>query len=201
MSWLGLANISSFAHWILTNDDRSQLRGAESWTSDETRDISSHYASRLQNLLRVAKVSQKEIQGIFVVTGPGSFTGLRNSSSFAIGLATSLKIALRGIPSFDLYQKSFYIPTRHQLAKTLNFESAAKAKLEFIHVKSAELSEVEVPQSAKDFIVGLEDHANWPHPQDFYRAISQAPSPKPDEELRPQLELLYGLAPKISGQR
>ncbi len=200
MSILGLANVSSWAHWILLSDDGSKVLAVESWTSEETKDISSGYAQSLEKVLIENSLDRAQISRIYILTGPGSFTGLRNAAAFARGLTSSLGIPLIPLPCFDLYGQNFFIPARHQLAKNLSKEEALKTKLEFIHVQSPQLSEVS-PISPQAKIVGLSDEPDWPQPQDFQRAIrlhiKKGKIPEPSEII----ELQYGMEPKISGQR
>jgi len=49
----------------------------------------------------------QDLEGIVVVLGPGSFTGLRIGLSLAKSLAFTLKIPLVGIPAFDVWIASF----------------------------------------------------------------------------------------------
>jgi len=61
--------------------------------------------ARLANLceeqLSAAKLSWKDLQRISVVTGPGSFTGVRVGVAFARGLALALDIPCVGITSLE----------------------------------------------------------------------------------------------------
>lgn len=47
--------------------------------------------------------SWNDISAIGVVTGPGSFTGIRMGIAYAKGIAMGLKIPVVGISAFDLY--------------------------------------------------------------------------------------------------
>jgi tRNA threonylcarbamoyl adenosine modification protein YeaZ len=53
-------------------------------------------------ILEQAKISLKDINGIIVAKGPGSFNGLRVGMSFAKGLALSLNIPLVGISTLEV---------------------------------------------------------------------------------------------------
>ncbi len=52
-------------------------------------------------MLSTSKVDTKEIKGLIVATGPGSFTGLRVGLSEAKGMAQGLQIPLIGVPSLE----------------------------------------------------------------------------------------------------
>jgi len=61
----------------------------------------------LDILLKERGKEIRDLEGIVVVLGPGSFTGLRIGLSLAKSLAFTLKIPLVGIPSFDVWVASF----------------------------------------------------------------------------------------------
>jgi len=69
-----------------------------------TRTAASHGAelpAAVAEVLSQAGISLKDLEGIAVGTGPGSFTGLRVGIAYAKGLVLALGCALIGIPSFD----------------------------------------------------------------------------------------------------
>jgi tRNA threonylcarbamoyladenosine biosynthesis protein TsaB len=55
----------------------------------------------LDNLLKACGVRLKELSGIAVGIGPGSFTGIRLGLATARGLSLSLNIPIRGVCCFD----------------------------------------------------------------------------------------------------
>jgi tRNA threonylcarbamoyladenosine biosynthesis protein TsaB len=55
----------------------------------------------IDELLRAAGLSTRDVGALSVGTGPGSFTGLRIGLSYAKGIAMASGCALIGIPSFD----------------------------------------------------------------------------------------------------
>lgn len=61
----------------------------------------------LDILLKKRGKKIQDLEGIVVILGPGSFTGLRIGVSLAKSLAFTLKIPLVGIPSFDVWVASF----------------------------------------------------------------------------------------------
>jgi tRNA threonylcarbamoyladenosine biosynthesis protein TsaB len=72
--------------------------------AEESRSASSHGAdlpAAVVALLAQAGIALKDLEGIAVGTGPGSFTGLRVGIAYAKGLVLALGCALIGIPTFD----------------------------------------------------------------------------------------------------
>jgi tRNA threonylcarbamoyladenosine biosynthesis protein TsaB len=69
-----------------------------------TRSASSHGAelpAAVAEVLAQVGFTLKDLQGVAVGIGPGSFTGLRVGLAFAKGLVLALGCALIGIPTFD----------------------------------------------------------------------------------------------------
>lgn len=69
-----------------------------------TRSAASHGAelpSAVTEVLTIAGIKLKDLQGIAVGLGPGSFTGLRVGLAYAKGLVLALGCALIGISTFD----------------------------------------------------------------------------------------------------
>jgi tRNA A37 threonylcarbamoyladenosine modification protein TsaB len=192
---LVIANASSFAIVGLLDDRSGQIIAEKSWTSDESKDVSSGYSLKIEEMLTDSNLTRLDIKSIVVVNGPGTFTGLRNSMSFSLGLSQSLQIPLRSLTLFDIYQRPVFIPTRHQAAKLLNLGEAIAAKLEFIKVQTATSSEVCAPQE-NDFVLGLKNSAEWPKLSEISKAIQAGHAQQSD-----RLEINYGLNPKISGVR
>jgi tRNA threonylcarbamoyladenosine biosynthesis protein TsaB len=65
----------------------------------------SHTTELVPNLLCIleqAKINLKDINGVIVAKGPGSFNGLRVGMSFAKGLALALNIPLVGISTLEV---------------------------------------------------------------------------------------------------
>ncbi len=72
--------------------------------AEESRSASSHGAelpAAVAEVLAQAGIALKDLEGIAVGTGPGSFTGLRVGIAYAKGLVLALGCALIGIPTFD----------------------------------------------------------------------------------------------------
>ena len=80
-------------------------RGAEILAVEESHDGNSHakrLISFIENVLKVAVVSKKEIDAIALSIGPGSYTGLRIGASTAKGLCYSLDLPLVTIPTLEI---------------------------------------------------------------------------------------------------
>ncbi|HVN29669.1 MAG TPA: tRNA (adenosine(37)-N6)-threonylcarbamoyltransferase complex dimerization subunit type 1 TsaB, partial [Candidatus Binataceae bacterium] len=72
--------------------------------AEVTRSASSHGAElprAVDEALAQAGIALKDLSGIAVGLGPGSYTGLRVGIAYAKGLVLALGCALIGIPSFD----------------------------------------------------------------------------------------------------
>lgn len=63
----------------------------------------------LDILIKERKIKIQDLEGIVVILGPGSFTGLRIGLSLAKSLAFALKIPLVGVPTFDVWGASVSI--------------------------------------------------------------------------------------------
>jgi tRNA threonylcarbamoyladenosine biosynthesis protein TsaB len=66
-----------------------------------TRGHDSALAPLVQEVLAEAGVSAGALSGIAVVTGPGSFTGLRVGIAFAIGLGLPHRVPVVGVTAFE----------------------------------------------------------------------------------------------------
>jgi tRNA A37 threonylcarbamoyladenosine modification protein TsaB len=196
MAILAISNLSSYAWMLVTDSDARTLLGVQQWTSTESKDVSSQYPARLETLLKSCGMNRKDLSKIVVLNGPGTFTGLRNSLSFGLGLSASLKIPLCTLAAFDLYQVPFFIPTRHQMARSMDLAAALSLNLEFLKVVSATEAHIETP-SLGDQVLGLQDRPDWPSPDEIRRALHAGRDLGPAEKI----EIVYGLNPKISGRR
>jgi hypothetical protein len=54
----------------------------------------------------------RALNRVAIITGPGSFTGLRAGASYGIGLAQGLGITLLGVGTFDLVRALSRVPAR-----------------------------------------------------------------------------------------
>ncbi len=71
------------------------------------RSSSQQLLPSLDILLKEIGKKIQDLEGIVIILGPGSFTGLRIGLSLAKSLAFTLKIPLVGIPAFDVWVTSF----------------------------------------------------------------------------------------------
>lgn len=62
--------------------------------------------STIETILAANKISQKNLQGIAVILGPGSYTGLRVGLATANALAYGLEIPLAGLNIFEIALKN-----------------------------------------------------------------------------------------------
>jgi hypothetical protein len=200
MHSLALCALSAQARWVLLEEKSSQvlaLKASIAWSDENSRSLSDSLREQLEILLRDENISLEQVRRLYVFTGPGAFTGLRMALSFALGLARSLKIPLHGIPTYSLFEQSVWIPTRHQLARTLSFEECLQSGMEFLEVYSDSQSRLSVPPNPQQTL-GIKNNPYWPTPEQILHAVSKA-SARLDDNAK--IEIQYGLNPKISGQR
>lgn len=81
--------------------DGSEILGY--FETAETRDQGNTLLSRMGESLEKAGLSYADVDLLAVVTGPGSFTGIRIGIAAVRGIALAAKIPMTGISSFDLF--------------------------------------------------------------------------------------------------
>ena len=66
----------------------------------------------VENVIKQALISKKDLKAIAVSAGPGSFTGLRIGMAAAKGMAQALQIPIISVPTFEAlaFQISSYLP-------------------------------------------------------------------------------------------
>jgi tRNA A37 threonylcarbamoyladenosine modification protein TsaB len=192
---LALSACSAHGLWILIDPVTKKILSHASWTDDDSTGLSEALAQNFRRVLLAGKARKEDLTRLLVVTGPGAFTGLRMSASFMQGLARALQLPLQGISTYELVGKPFYIPTRHQVAKTLSLDENLARGLEFLRLDSSESFALASPPSDAT-VRGTKESAHWPDAHELLQASLAAG----ERELRP-LKLIYGLEPKISGQR
>ncbi len=87
----GLALYDEVQGWIL---------GEELWHSANNHTV--ELMPRLVRMLAVQGLGPKDLTGLVVSLGPGSFSGLRIGLSLAKGLAFGSRLPLVGVPSLDV---------------------------------------------------------------------------------------------------
>ena len=99
------------------------LLDEERLISEYTLNVRTTHTARLMpaidQILRDSSIDKREIDGIAISTGPGSFTGLRIGLATAKGLALGLSIPLLGVPTLDALARN--VPfAAHQICPVLD---------------------------------------------------------------------------------
>jgi hypothetical protein len=202
---LALATVSTQGLWVAVHD--SQLIAKISWTDDQSMGLSSKIASTLLELQKLIS-PELQLEGIAVVSGPGSFTGLRASIAFASGVAAAQKIPLYDLPSYSLFNSTFVMPLQAQRLKDQSFDLALES-VEVLVVKGhrdVELSDAAtirrlnatVNASQNIMIKGFAESPLWPEPAELATALMKRVK---DPPVSAPIEAFYGYGPKIFGQR
>ena len=188
MTKLVLSMLSSRALIALFTKD-NKLCEYIIWEQQEGKELSDELPFQLSNLLKKTNSELKSLSKIYVFQGPGSFTGLRVSASFAKGLSTALSVPLVGIPSFRLYGELFAISLRAAKARSLSLEECVERSYKFLEIKNDKESEVVLSPKSK-IIKGLIDCPLWPEISDIEKAM------KHSNDLS-SFELNYGFDPSF----
>jgi hypothetical protein len=189
---LVLSTVSSSVRWVAYDSLSGHLLGERSWNDDQSRALS----DSLGRELALLPVELSRVGKVLVLTGPGAFTGLRMGVAFAMGLARGLGVPLVAIPTWDLFGRPFFIPTRHQMAKKLSLSACLQESLEFMHVTSPTESTLAKP-SPGDLVLGTAESPEWPSVKDLLQAALHSKTHQHDSEIK----IFYGLEPTISGER
>ena len=80
--------------------------GSEPWTVELPQKGAEALAPAVSSLLAAAGMPPRGLDRIAVVSGPGSFTGLRSSLAFARGLARAAGAILVPLPTFDVVSRA-----------------------------------------------------------------------------------------------
>ena len=169
---LVLSMLSSRALMALFSED-DRLCEYTVWEQQEGKELADELPLQLSSLLLKTKSDLKILSKVYVFQGPGSFTGLRVSASFAKGLSAALGIPMIGIPSFRLYGEAFAISLRASKAKSLSLGECVERSYKFLEIKNDQESEVVLSPNAK-IIKGLSDCPLWPEIKEIERAIAHS---------------------------
>jgi len=141
------------------------------WTlSPKTKDFR-HFMTALDHLLQVSGVTLKEIRGLAVAKGPGSFTGLRVGLSAAKGICEGLGVpivalssleALAGPCSFQPYPVCPLIDSRKEEVFAALYTWSEKQELVRLEPETC-LKIWELPGFIKKraFVLGRTSIASW----------------------------------------
>ena len=65
------------------------------------KNISEILIIEVEKFLKKSKISINQLKSIYVITGPGSFTGIRSALTFAKSLKLTMKLNLYGLSKFE----------------------------------------------------------------------------------------------------
>jgi len=102
MRVLGIDTATAVGSLALVRD--GEVLGAETILEEAAGASAEHSAElgpALDRLLKGCGVELRDVEGIGVGLGPGSYTGLRVGVAFAKGLEFGLRVPLAGVPSFE----------------------------------------------------------------------------------------------------
>ncbi len=117
------------------------------------RGQSAELLAKTDALLEDNELSYEDITAGFVITGPGSFTGIRVGISFIKGIALSLDIPIYGMNAFDLAAMDV---NTHKGLTLLAFESGRLEKF-FAVADKGEILEGPFNLASQDMIKGLKN--------------------------------------------
>lgn len=181
--YLVLSMLSSRARLLLADDDKVIL--ARSWQKSESQEMGDRLPSELRLLLTESRVRLDQLKALYCASGPGSFSGLRISSAFFRGLAYALKIPLRGIPTFEIYDETVSIPVRALKAESMSLEEYLQQGMKFLIIEK-EKSYLSDRPAAK--VLGFAPTIAWPEENDLFRGMKHRLTTN-------EFHLDYGYAP------
>ncbi|MFL7811193.1 MAG: tRNA (adenosine(37)-N6)-threonylcarbamoyltransferase complex dimerization subunit type 1 TsaB [Anaerolineae bacterium] len=97
---LAVDTATQMAGIALYDEARGWVLAEETWQSAENHTV--ELMPRIVRLLDGQNVAPKDLTGLVVSLGPGSFTGLRIALSAAKGLSLALDLPLVGVPTLDV---------------------------------------------------------------------------------------------------
>lgn len=198
LSLVSLKGIMILGRW---ENQTPRIMFFDEWSSSENTGLSSDILSSWERLRQKSgsSLTPDQIQEIFVISGPGSFTGIRVGAAFAAGMAAGLGVKAYSLSTYDLFDRSVGIPVRTHLAAKTPSQECAALGIEFLFQQS-ETHQIEcrLPVCG-DTLLGVLDAddelKNWPTIEQFQRALSTS------AHKRLPLTPEYGISPKIFGKR
>lgn len=149
-------------HLCLVDSSTEQIIAHVEWQESDGRSQGELIQSKFQNLLDLAALPAQEIETIFCVQGPGSFTSLRIAGSFAMGLKSALNVPLFGIATYDLMDAPFYLSLRPRKTSTMNLEGCLKEEIKFLLIQKNRQHQIQVPTEKELPVIGLKDSEKFP---------------------------------------
>ncbi|MEX0629050.1 MAG: tRNA (adenosine(37)-N6)-threonylcarbamoyltransferase complex dimerization subunit type 1 TsaB [Chloroflexota bacterium] len=98
---IGALDSSSSDQSVALADPAGRLLGSAAWSAE--RGLGGELLPRLLQLLDQQGATLRDVTGIAVGIGPGSFTGMRVGLALAKGLVAGLGCPIVGIPSLDAW--------------------------------------------------------------------------------------------------
>ncbi len=178
---------SAQATMALFSEDASQCLAHKQWNNLDGQELAEQLTANYLYLL--SKVKDAKITKIFGVEGPGSFTGLRISSSFLKGVSAALNVPLVGISSYDLFGEAFAFSLRPAKAVTLTLEECIEREYKFLEVQLDQVLTVSVPTTKK--VLGLKSAPFWPNLEELHNGVKRSLE-------RNTFELNYGYTPEFT---
>lgn len=183
---LALSMVSAQATMALFSEEVSRCYAFEQWNNLEGTDLAEVLGEKYRLLF--AKNSDFKIIKVFGVEGPGSFTGLRVSSSFLQGVSTALAVPLVGVSSFDLFGEAFAFSLRPAKALSMTLEECIEKEFKFLEVSKDKVETLSIPTSRK--ILGLKDNPLWPSMEELQQGVKKS-------LLKDDFILNYGYTPEF----
>ena len=208
-----LSTLSTLTRCLLLDDSKQRVLFSAQCKQEFKQSLSDKLVDLIEELFKKATnespapISLKDISAIYVLTGPGAFTGLRVGVNFVKGLAAPHNIPTYGVPTKLLSDKDIFIPMRQLMANDMTTKEALASKMEFLHIKQNGESTLEKPSSS-ELVLGCKETWDWPSEKQLLTAVQKVNIEEGTHlniplniPLNTQLNIDYGIKPKISGKR
>lgn len=171
----------------LFNEEATECLGSLHWNNLGGSELADKVGEKYLELL--SQVPDIQITKVFGAEGPGSFTGLRVSSSFLKGVSAALRVPLVGISSFDLMGEPFAFSLRPAKALSLSLEECIEKEYKFLEVQKNNVVTLSIPTAQK--VLGLKDSPLWPNLEELQSGVQRSLS-------RNNFVLNYGYTPEFT---